>query len=303
MENIVELKVSVIIPAYNAEKYIADTLRSVFDQSYHNYEVIVVDDGSKDGTLQLLKSYSPKIKVFGKSNGGPASARNLAINNSDGELIAFLDSDDLWLGNKLEEQVRFLCENPAVGLVYGEALMIGQDDNGVATERKIGFTESPSFCKLLYGDFIPNSTVVIRRSCIEKVGLLDESEELIAAEDYEYWLRIAKLFPIAGMPCPLAYYRVRDGSLMGDGKDINKGLALILAVIRRLEARYPQMWAECGVDRSLLLARLHVRAGFAWKNRGEWSRCFLKFAHALKQSFKPRVFRWIVAATVLKRWS
>jgi len=294
-------KVSVIIPAYNAERYIAETLRSVFDQTYRNYEVIAVDDGSKDGTLRLLQSYAPKIKVYSKSNGGPASARNAAIKNSDGELIAFLDSDDLWFQDKLEAQVRFLCENPAVGLTYSEALMVGHE--GGAGERKIGYTESPSFCKLLYGDFIPNSTVMIRRSCVERIGLLDESKELIAAEDYEYWLRIAKLFPIAGIPRPLAYYRVRENSLMGDGKDIEKGLGLALTVLRTVEQRYPEMWAECGVNRDLLLARLHIRAGFAWKKRGDWGRCLGKYARALRHSLSPRVFRWIVAATVLSRWS
>lgn len=291
-----------VIPAYNAEKYIAETLQSVFDQTYDNYEVVVVDDGSRDGTLRLLQRYGPKIRVFSKPNGGPASARNLAIQNSDGELIAFLDSDDIWFKDKLEVQVQFLCENAAVGLVYSEALMVGQG-GGESAERKIGFTESPSFCKLLYGDFIPNSTVMIRRSCVEQVGLLDESKELIAAEDYEYWLRIARRFPIAGIPRPTAYYRVRDNSLMGDGKDIEKGLALALTVLRTVGKQYPGMWEECSVDRNKLFARLHVRAGFAWKNRGDWGRCLLKFSDALRQSFTPRVFRWIVAAAVLKRWS
>lgn len=295
-------KVSVVIPAYNAEKYIAETLQSVFDQTYGNYEVIVVDDGSQDGTLRLLQRYAPKIRVFSKPNGGPASARNIAIQNSDGELIAFLDSDDLWFKDKLEAQVQFLRENSAVGLTYSEALMVGQD-GGEFVERRIGFTESPSFCKLLYGDFIPNSTVMIRRSCVEKVGLLDERKELIAAEDYEYWLRIARFFPIAGISRPTAYYRVRDNSLMGEGKDIEKGLTLALAVLRTIEKQYPGMWAECGIDRNKLFARLHVRAGFAWKNRGNWGRCLMKFLDALGQSFTPRVFRWIVAAAVLKRWS
>lgn len=296
-------KVSVIIPAYNAEKYIAETLQSVFEQTYSNYEIIVVDDGSKDGTWQLLQSYAPKAKVFSKENGGPASARNVAINNSDGELIAFLDSDDLWFKEKLERQVRFLSDNPDIALAYSEALMIRQSGNEWNTERKIGFTESPTFCKLLYGDFIPNSTVIIRRSCIEKIGLLNESRELIAAEDYEYWLRIAKSFPIAGIPQPLAYYRVRNESLVGDGEDIEKGLTLATRVLRSLEDAYPTMWRECGVDRNLLLAKLSVRAGFAWKNNGSWSKCLIKYFNALKHSFSPRVFRWIIAATILKRWS
>jgi glycosyltransferase involved in cell wall biosynthesis len=299
----VKPEVSVVIPAYNAEKYLAETIRSVLDQTYNSYEVIVVDDGSSDGTLEVARSFEPRIKALAKSNGGPASARNLAIRNSRGAYIAFLDSDDLWTPDKLERQIALLENNPAVGLTYSEALMFTEDKGERKVGERIGFTLNPSFRSLLFGDYIPNSTVMIRRACVDKVGLLNESRELIGVEDYEYWMRVAKHFKMVGIPRPLAHYRIREGNLMGDGSDINKGLNLSVAAIREIERLYPDLWQENQVDRQMLLAKLHVRAGFAWKRKGNWKQCAIKFKEALSHSSKPRVFRWIVAATLLKQWS
>ncbi len=296
-------KVSVIIPAYNSETYIAETLGSVLAQTYKNYEVIVVDDGSSDGTLRIAKSFEPRIKALTKQNGGPASARNLAVSNSQGDYIAFLDSDDLWVEDKLEQQTAFLDENRDAGLVYGEAFMFTENDGEKKVGGRIGYTTDPSLRLLLFGDFIPNSTVMIRRACVEKVGLLNESRGLIGVEDYEYWMRIAKHFPMAGIPRPLAYYRIREGNLMGDGSDINKGLKLSIAAIREIERLYPDLWEECQVDREMLFARLHVRAGFAWKQRRDWRQCVANFKEAARHSANLRVFRWMAAAMLLKRWS
>lgn len=294
-------KVSVIIPAYNTEEFIAGTIQSVLDQTYQNYEIIAVNDGSTDSTLQILRRFEPRINILTKDNGGPASARNVAIQNSVGEYIAFLDSDDLWIEDKLEEQVAFLDRHPEIGLLFGQALMFLEENGEKKIQSKIGYTDDPTFCQLLLGDFIPNSTVVIRRACVERVGLLNES--LLAAEDYEYWMRIARVFRMAGIPKPQAYYRIRDGNLLGDGRNIDKGLTYSLAALREVEKIFPKMWDECGVDRNLLFARMHIRAGFAWKQRGIWKECLLRFAKALTFSQRLKVFRWIAAATLLKRWS
>jgi glycosyltransferase involved in cell wall biosynthesis len=296
-------KVSVIIPAYNAEAYIAETLASVFSQTYNNYEIIVVDDGSTDKTWQILRSYGDRIKALTKPNGGPASARNLAIKQARGELIAFLDSDDLWVEDKLAEQVRFLDCQTHIGMVYSEALMFTQQGDRRIIKRKIGYAEAPTFCKLLIGNFIPNLTVMLRRACVDKVGPLNEAKEMIAIEDYEYWLRVAKLFPIAGIARPLAYYRVRADNLVGDGRDIEQGLRLTLTVLREVERLFPHMWDECQLDREMIFARLHIRAGFAWKRQKNWRACLRKYAEALRYSRRPRVFRWLLAASLLQRWS
>lgn len=296
-------KVSVIIPAYNSSRYLAETIESVLAQSYREFEVIVVDDGSTDETLAVAQRFAPTVRALTKANGGPASARNLAMQHASGDYLAFLDSDDLWVADKLEKQVAFLESNPQVALCYGQAVMFsGEADQKIERER-IGYTGEASFALLLLGDFLPNSTVVLRSTCRERVGWLNEDRELIAGEDYEYWLRVAKEFPLAGLSEVLAYYRLRDGSLLGDGADTEKGLRLSLAVLSSVEKLYPRMWDESGIEKQRLLARLHIRAGFAWKQRGQWRRCFIKFRDALRLNASPRVLRWIIAATLLKRWS
>jgi glycosyltransferase involved in cell wall biosynthesis len=299
----VKPRVSIIIPAYNAEAYLAETLESVIRQTYRDYEAIVVDDGSSDRTLEIARSFEPHVKVLSQPNGGPASARNLAIKNSAGQYIAFLDSDDLWTDHKLERQVAFFDRRPELGLVYGEALMFSMAGGEKRIAGKIGFTGEASFRLLLFGDYIPNSTVMISRASVDVVGLLNESRDLIAVEDYEYWMRIAKRFPIGALPEPLAYYRIRDGNLMGDGRDINKGLKLSISALEEIERLYPDVWEEQQVDREMLFARLHVRAGFAWKQRKNWQECSRKFAEAAGHSMNPQVFRWIAAAILLKQWS
>lgn len=322
-------KVSVIIPAYNVAPFIAATIRSALGQTYGNFEVIVVDDGSTDATLDEIFSSTKahekdtktaidasgflresscnfvdkSFRVFSKSNGGPASARNLAINNSSGKYIAFLDGDDLWMPGKLAEQVEFLERHPEVGMVFAEAAIFTEQNGQKEFREKIGYTGETSFCYLLLGDHIPNSTVMIRRECVEKIGLLNERRELIAVEDYEYWLRLVRAFPIKGIAKTMSYYRVHANNLMGEGEDIERGLRLPLLALKETERLFPDCWQQCGVDREVLLARLHIRAGFAWKQKGEWRKCLEKFRQALKLRCNFRVIRWIVAATLLKRWS
>ena len=295
--------VSVIIPAYNSAQFIAATIQSALAQTYADFEIIVVDDGSTDATLEVLNSFGQQIKVFSKPNGGPASARNLAIRNASGKYVAFLDADDLWMPEKLAEQVAFLESNPEVGMTFSEALMFAEVGGEKQIRGKIGFTGETSFCHLLLGDHIPNSTVMMRRECVDEIGWLNESRALVAVEDYEYWLRLAKAFPIKAIAKPLAYYRVHANNLMGDSEDIERSLRLPIIALNEAEKLFPDCWRECGMEKDLLLARLTIRAGFAYKQRGEWLNCLLKFRQALGHRFNFRVLRWIVAATLLKRWS
>ena len=110
-------RVSVIIPAYNADRYIAEAINSIFSQSYQDYEIIVVDDGSTDSTPEILQSYGSRIHSISQTNGGMAAARNLGIAAAKGELIALLDHDDIFLPDKLPAQVACFDSHPGVGLV------------------------------------------------------------------------------------------------------------------------------------------------------------------------------------------
>ncbi len=296
-------RVSVIIPCYNTEAFLAETIESVLAQTRPAAEILVIDDGSTDRTREVAASFGTRITLQSKPNGGPASARNLGMRRATGEYLAFLDGDDLWYPEKLERQVATMEANSRVDLLFSEAWMFRDEGGARQRLRKIGYTGDPTFRQLLFGDFIPNSTVLLRRSVIERVGWLNEDRGLIGVEDYEYWMRVAYHGVMAGLAEPLGLYRLREGSLMGDGREIEKGLALALAALSAVESRFPSMWEETQVQREALLARLHVRAAFAWKQRGAWGSCLSHYGKALRHWPHPRVLRWIVAASILPKWS
>ncbi|MEE9614146.1 MAG: glycosyltransferase family A protein, partial [Thermodesulfobacteriota bacterium] len=122
--------VSVVVPVYNRPEYVREALTSVFGQTFKDYEVIVVDDGSTEDTKGALGEYLQGVNYFYKKNGGAASARNYGIEKSTGEYVAFLDSDDLWEEDKLDVQVEFLSRNPDVGLVCSDYTYIGRNEGG-----------------------------------------------------------------------------------------------------------------------------------------------------------------------------
>lgn len=195
-------KVSVIIPTYQSVRFVRETIESVLTQTYWDYEVIAVDGGSTDGTIEVLNSYSNRIQVIIQNGKGISNARNIGVLASKGEYIAFVDSDDLWLPHKLEVQVKFLESRPnIIGLIYSDALFFVERDKDKPKYkmRARSFqTRKPHRGRILEhlikGNFIPASTVMIRKSCFEKVGLYDES--LWACEDIDMWIRIAECFEI-----------------------------------------------------------------------------------------------------------
>lgn len=304
-------RVSVIIPCYNAAPYIGATIESVLAQTLPAAEIVVVDDGSGDDSLAVLAGFGERVRILTRPNGGPAAARNMAIAHASGDFIAFLDSDDLWEPEKLARQMAEFSAHPETGLVFSEAVMFREENGERTALQRIGYTGDPTFRQLLFGDYIPNSTVVVRREVIEATGPLNESRELVGAEDYEYWMRIALRHQLRGIPASLAWYRIRPGNLMGAGEDIEKGLRLAQLALEAVEARepsiWPSFWEAHGVDRAQLFARLHLRAGHAWRQQGEWRRWLghnlAALAHCRQPQTTPRILRWMIAAAVLRRWS
>jgi len=185
--------VSVIIPAYNAAGFIGETLNSVFSQTYSNYEVIVVNDGSPD-TAELEKVLAPfrdRLIYLEQENKGPSAARNNAIGKARGEFVAFLDSDDIWLPDYLAEQIRFLNGEQAFDMVYSDATLFG---DGPLSGRR--FMESaPSTgpvtfeSLLLYQTSVITSCTVVRRQSVIDAGLFDE--RFVRCEDFDLWIRLA----------------------------------------------------------------------------------------------------------------
>ena len=294
-------KVSVIIPIYNTALYLAETLASVYAQTYQNFEILLIDDGSTDSSLLVARSFEPRVRVFTQSNKGPSAARNLGFKHAQGEYLAWLDSDDLWHADLLKTQVDFLDANPLVGLVYAESWTFAQHGAHQVIVDKVGYTINPDLKLLLYGDCIPTNTILLRRSCYEQLGGMNES--LVRAEDYEYLMRIAYRYPLAGVARPLAYYRWRADSLVGDNRDIDRGLNDAVIALQTVEQLHPDLWQRTGVNRSQLLARLQIRAAHAWKRRRAWRKALFSALAAFRYSCHPLVARWIIAAALLKRWS
>ena len=205
-------RVSVIVPAYNAERHIAETLRSVERQRYGDWEVVVADDGSSDRTAAIVESFAPRVRlVRGAGNAGPAPARNLAIEHSSGELLAFLDADDLWLPEYLEHQVRLYDEHRArgerVGVVACDAHLLGP--GGLMPEThadRAGFIAQPTVTDLLEANPIFISALS-PRVVVDEVGRF--SPETFGSEDHDLWLRIVERgYRVVTTRRPLAIYRL-----------------------------------------------------------------------------------------------
>jgi glycosyltransferase involved in cell wall biosynthesis len=186
--------VSVVIPAYNATDYIANALQSVFAQTFSDFEILLVNDGSPDNEgLELeLQPYLPRIRYFKQVNRGPSAARNLAIRESRGRFVAFLDADDFWLPQHLARQVERLSRNQKIGLVYANAFHLRNNKLiGTAFERvpQSGVADIDSL--LSERCTINTSSVVASRSALFQAGLFDES--MRHCEDFDLWLRLARL--------------------------------------------------------------------------------------------------------------
>lgn len=209
--------VSVVIPAYNAEGYLAATIESVLAQTYRPLEVLVIDDGSSDGTVALARSFGDPVRVIEQENKGPAGARNTGFAEARGDIIALLDADDLWMPERLAACVDLLQSDPTLGFVTTDAYLIEED---TPTERRYygDYQRFPFPARGSQLDEIAKRnfvfvSVVFDRRLFELVGArLDE--RLWGTEDYDLWTRFLLAGAEAGLvPEPLAWYRVRADSV------------------------------------------------------------------------------------------
>ena len=196
--------VSVIIPTYNRGWIIQEAIDSVLDQDFSDYELIVVDDGSDDNTLEILGAYGKAITVLHQPNKGVSAARNRGIAEASGRLIAFLDSDDLWLPGKLATQVKFFEENADALINQTQEIWIrnGLRVNPKKRHHKFSgmiFERSLALC------LVSPSAVMLKKNLFDTVGVFDE--HLPACEDYDLWLRISCRYPVHLIDSPLIIKR------------------------------------------------------------------------------------------------
>lgn len=199
-------KVTVVIPAYNSMTYLPETLKSVLKQTFTDFEVLIINDGSTDHIISWTSEINDfRVKLISQENSGVSEARNTGIRNAQGNYIAFLDADDLWDSTKLEKQVQCLESKPEVGLVYTWTLWIDQNGKSMGNVTA-AHLEGNVGEKLLLGDVVGNgSSAMVRKDCFDTVGLFDPEQS--GTEDCDMWSRIAMFYPLAVIKEILVYYR------------------------------------------------------------------------------------------------
>ena len=195
---------SVIIPCYNRAWALAEAVDSVLAQDYNNFELIIVDDGSADNTPDLLDEYTGKLTLIRQENAGVSAARNRGIESSRGDFLAFLDSDDTWLPQKLSRQMEFMTRYPEALICQTQEIWIRNNTRvnpRTCHKKPSGMIFEPSLALCL----VSPSAVMMKRDLFDKVGYFDE--RLPACEDYDLWLRVSCRFPVYLVDEPLVIKR------------------------------------------------------------------------------------------------
>lgn len=250
--------ISVIIPAFNRAPYIEEALASVFEQKYPNIEVLVVDDGSTDGTYEVLKTHYErgKIKLLthpSRANRGQSAALNLGLREARGELIAILDSDDMFAPAKLEQQAGFLESNPEVGMVYGQGHAVDAHGNFLFEVPANGHSESGDPNLLLLDCYmaIPGGAL-IRKSVLDEVGFFEEAFR--AGQDHDMALRIMEATKTAYLPKLAFYYRKHGDAISTTG--LERRWKTGFEILERARKRYPYSKRTIRKRRAVLKFRL-----------------------------------------------
>ncbi len=204
--------ISVIIPAYNAERTILETIDSVQNQTISNIEIIIINDGSIDRTINLIEQLTdPRIKAFSYENGGVAVARNRGITHATGEFIAFIDADDLWTLDKLELQLAALKQHPEAGIAYSWNYFY-YDRTGERIPGHVANFEGDVYAPLLQENFLANgSNPLIRRQAIDRIGGFDPTFPHCA--DWDFYLRLAAQWQFVRVPQHQVIYRQSSHSM------------------------------------------------------------------------------------------
>jgi len=201
-------RVSVIIPAYNPGSLIVQAIESVLAQTFQDFEIIVVDDSSDDGTAERLREYQDKVRYVRQDRSGSAIARNRGILLSRGRYLAFLDADDLWMPNKLEEQLPLIEGSPNCVLVYSDFNKTGDPDDDVRSglQAREYWVKDSEFESLLRQNFIHTSSVLVRKEALADAGIFDPKFK--NAQDWDLWVRLAETGNFGFVDQILTHYRV-----------------------------------------------------------------------------------------------
>lgn len=258
--------VTVIMPAYNAADFVGEAIDSVLAQTFTDWELVVVDDGSTDETPEVVADFDdPRIRLHGIGHSGlPAVVRNRGLAVAESPYIAFLNADDLWRPHKLSRQVALLGSKPDVGLVFTDFEQLREGALEPVVHVPGLRASEPQFERLAAGNFIANSSVLLRRELVERHGAFDEDPRLRGTEDFELWLRLSPQTTFAYVDEPLIVYRLHSSNL-GQGEQMGLGY---VAAMEKMERLYPDLVAGLGPPYWRLLG--YIRCYFGLKGRGRW---------------------------------
>jgi glycosyltransferase involved in cell wall biosynthesis len=305
--------VSVIMPAYNSARFLAESVRSVQAQTFGGWELIVVDDGSTDDTAAVARQLAgadPRLRYLRRENGGQAAARNTGLRAARGDLVAFLDSDDLWLPGKLEAQLAVL-EEAGADLVYCDGYVFFEDgspERGDFFAVVPGKTDAPTMLRLLYAyNRIATLSVLVRREALERVGPFDESRRIQNCEDYDLWLRMARAgCTFYGMRDKLMRYRRhaastthRESGLLRPMIEVARKHADCVGrgeARRRVRELYRDLVTAQLAEGDLAGARASMREFAAWDRRGAVTACQRVLLRLAPDSFQSVSRRYLYPA-------
>ena len=286
--------VSVVIATYNMARFLPLALRSALGQSYENIEVLVIDDGSQDDTRAVMAPFrsDPRVRYIFQQNGGQASAKNHGIREAQGEYVAFLDADDMWVSDKLERQMPLFLRSPAVGVVYSRFAYIDEAGSELRVEDYELFRGRVSG-PMLIRNFIGFGTSVVRKECFDRLGSFDEAIGM--GIDYDLWLRFSTQYEFDYVDRPLLRYREWPGQM---SRNWRVRYLNGIAIMRNFLRNFPG-----AVDRRTVNeAWAYTYTGFGYCTRGSGrAEALSLYLRALR--FKPAYFpAWKgIAATLLGR--
>jgi glycosyltransferase involved in cell wall biosynthesis len=281
--------VSVIIPTFNRANYIGEAIQSVLDQTFKEFEIIIVDDGSTDSTQQVVGSFhDARIRYLREPHRGIGASMNRGIASSTGAYVARLDSDDVWLPHLLAVEMAVLAGHPEVGAAYARAEAMNERRQPLPTGRGMPPRyPGDSFLSLLYEDSTSTITTIVRRACFEKAGLYDES--LTTSEDWDMALRIGRYYPLLFVDQVLGRFRLHETNLTGpDSFHFAESLENRRRVLDKIFAE-PNLPSAAIALRPVAYRNVYTTAGLQWLHKRHFRDAVSLFALAFRAGGNPIV--------------
>lgn len=299
--------VSVIVPAFNVKTFIAEAISSVEAQEYPAVEVIVIDDGSRDGTADFVEQNFPDVRLFRKENGGSATARNVGLREARGDFIAFLDADDVWLPGKLKAQVEYFEAHPDIAMLgtgfapwmadasgrFGDPMALAAGNANISPGTIDPESSGWGYHRMLLDNYVWTTTVMMRRSLVDRIGFFDETLRL--GQDYDLFLRASRETEIHVLKGIYAVYRQHPGSAIARGADFNYAAHIIRRAVGQWGLASPNGEAITSQQLSERLHHIHFSCGYRHYGKGAYRNATGEFIASLRE--KPaHVKSWAYAA-------